>query len=122
MILTGCTASAPAAQTSKQGCKVLEGDLTSSASALTTAFSSLQSDPKGAEQALAKFDTALTASTAKVTNAKVKAAATATVKAIGALDSGLKAYIKDSSNTKALTSAAQDVQTTFNKLGTICTS
>ncbi len=121
LIFTGCTGSSASSQSTKQACKVLETDLQSAATSLTSAFDQMQSDPEGAETALAKFDTQLKASTAKVTNTKVKTAANATIKAVDSLDSGLKAYITDSSNTTQLESGAKDVQTTFTKLGSICT-
>ena len=121
LLLTGCSAGG-GAQTTKQACKVLSSDLTSSSSDLTSAFSNLQSDPSGAEKALAKFDVALKASTAKVTNTKIKNAAVATTKAVDKMDSDLKAYVKDSSDTSGLQASATEVQTTFTKLGKLCTA
>ncbi|MDP9027422.1 MAG: hypothetical protein M3N46_07665, partial [Actinomycetota bacterium] len=112
LLLAGCSAGA-SAQTTTQACKALSTDLTSSATQLSAAFSSLQSDPKGAETALAKFGATLKAANAKVTNAKVKDAATATSKAVDSMDSDLKSYIKDSSATAALESSASKVQSTF---------
>jgi hypothetical protein len=123
LLLAGCSAGASAsAQTTKQACKVLSTDLTSSASQLASAFSEIQTDPKGAEAALAKFDASLKKAAAKVTNTKVKAAATATSKAVDNMDSDLKAYVKDSTDTAGLQASATKVQTTFTKLGTLCSA
>ena len=122
LLLAGCSAGAGGQQTTKQACKVLSSDLTSSSSDLSSAFSNVQSDPAGAEKALAKFDVTLKASTAKVTNVKIKAAATATTKAVDKMDSDLKAYSKDSSDTSDLEASASEVQSTFTKLGALCTA
>ncbi len=126
LLLAGCSAGATTSdtsestQTTKQACKVLSGDLASSATELSTAFSAIKTDPNGAEAALAKFDATLKTSTGKVTNAKVKSAASATSKAIDAMDSDLKAYIADSTNTSGLAASSTQVQDTFGKLGTLC--
>jgi hypothetical protein len=123
LLLAGCSAAAaPSTQTAKQACSVLSGDLASSATELSTAFSSIQTDPQGAETALAKFDASLKKSTTKVTNSKIKTAAANTSKAIDAMDSDLKSYIKDSSRTAGLQASATQVQNTFGKLGTLCTA
>ena len=122
LLLTGCSAGAGAPQTAKQACAVLETDLISSSSGLSSAFSTLQSDPQGAETALAKFSKALTSSADKVTNAQVKAAVTATTKSVDAMDVDLKDYVKDTSHTAKLESSATKVQTTFSKLGGLCTA
>jgi len=123
LLLTGCSAGAGAStQTVKQACKVLSTDLASSATDLSSAFSEIQSDPKGAEAALAKFDAALKKSTARVTNVKIKAAAAATSKAVDSMDSDLKDYVKDTSNTTGLEASSSKVQSTFTKLGSLCTA
>jgi len=122
ILLTGCSADARAPQTARQACKVLETDLISSSSGLSSAFSTLQSDPQGAETALAKFDKALTSSAGKVTNAQVKAAVTATTKSVAAMDVDLMDYIKDTSHTANLESSATKVQTTFSTLAGLCTA
>jgi PBP1b-binding outer membrane lipoprotein LpoB len=121
LLLTGCSAGAGSQQSTKQACKVLQTGIESSSTDLSTAFSNIQSDPAGAEKSLAKFDVALKAATAKVTNAKVKSAATKTTTAVDAMDSDLKKYVEDSSETAGLQKSATKVQTTFTTLGKLCT-
>ena len=123
LLLAGCSAGAAAStQSPTQACEVLAGDLETNASGLTSAFSTIETDPKAAEAALAKFGSALKKSTAKVTNVKVKAAATAASQAISSMDTDLKAYIKDKTDTAGLAVSGSKVQTTITKLGTLCTA
>jgi hypothetical protein len=125
LLLTGCSAGAGApasSQSVKQACKVLSTDLKSSATDLSSAFSEIQTNPAGAEAALAKFDSALKKSTAKVTNSTIKSAAAATSKAVDSMDTDLKAYVKDTTDTKNLAASSTKVQTTFTKLGSLCSA
>jgi hypothetical protein len=121
LLLAGCSAAANP-QSTTQACEVLANDLSSSASQLTSAFSEIQTDPKAAETALAKFGATLKKSSAKVTNAKIKAAAGATSAALDSMDTDLKTYIKDSTKTAALASSGAKVQNTVTKLGSLCTA
>lgn len=121
LLLTGC-ASAGGTQSTAQACKILETDLTSASSDLSTAFSTLQSDPSGAEKGLVTFENALKKSTAKVTNTKVRAKADATVTSITAMDDDLKVYIADTTKTAGLEKSATKVQSTFTALGKSCTA
>lgn len=123
LLLAGCSAGTTAStQSTTQACEVLASDLQSNASTLTTAFSNIQTDPKTAEAALAKFGAALKKSTGKVNNVKIKAAATAASNAVSSMDSDLKAYVKDKTDTAGLAASGSKVQTTITKLGTLCSA
>jgi hypothetical protein len=116
-LLTGCSAGA---QTTAQACKSIESDVSSASTQLSSAFSNIQSDPKAAEVALAKFDTRLKTANKKITNAGIKAKVAATTKALDTMDSDLKAYVVDPSDTTALQSSSEKVQTAFTSLGKTC--
>ena len=122
LLLTGCSAGA---QSKGDACKLLETDVSGAASTLESAFTQISDDPSAAEKALKTFSTKMTGSVAKVTNPTVRAAGDAAVKALNALDADLKKYADDPTNTDvvdSMQSAANKVQTTFTKLGTICTA
>ena len=123
LLLAGCSAGpAASSQSTTRACEVLANDLQANASGLTSAFTNIQTDPKAAEVALAKFGAALKKSTAKVTNVKIKAAATAASTAVSSMDSDLKAYITDPTDTTGLSASGVKVQTTITKLGTLCSA
>ena len=123
LLLAGCsTGPAASTQSTTQACEVLANDLQTNASGLTSAFTNIETDPKAAEAALVKFGATLKKSTGKVTNRKVKAAATAASTAIASMDSDLKAYIKDKTDTAGLAASGAKVQTTITKLGSLCTA
>jgi hypothetical protein len=119
LLLSGC---AGAAQSQKQACGSLDKDLSSAASELSSSFNKVQSDPKGAEKSLAQFDDALKTASAKLSNATIKSATSATITAVDKMDAALKGYITDSSQVSDLETAATGVQKTFAKLGALCTA
>ena len=120
MLLTGCSIGG---QSKADACKILESDVSGAASTLSSAFEKITDNPSAAEKALNTFDVKMTASVAKVNNPTVRAAGDAAVKSLNALDADLKKYAADPSNSDVVDSLQSDatkVQTTFNKLGTVC--
>ena len=117
LLLTGC---AGAPQSTKQACASLNKDLSLAAADLSSAFNNVQSDPKGAEKSLSKFDAALKAANSKVSNATIKTATSATITAVDTMDVALNAYVKNPTSTSDLEKTAIGVQTAFSKLGGLC--
>ena len=117
LLLTGC---AGAPQSTKQACASLNKDLSLAAADLSSAFNKVQSDPKAAEKSLATVESALKSANAKVSNATITTATSATIAAVDKMDVALNAYIKKPTSTSDLEKAAIGVQTAFTKLGGLC--
>jgi PBP1b-binding outer membrane lipoprotein LpoB len=122
LLLTGCSAGA---QSKAAACKVLQTDAAGAQATLSGAFSKITDDPSAAEKALKAFDTKFAASVAKVSNPTVKAASAAASKSLSALDADLAKYAADPTDTAAVSALQKDaskVQTTFSKLGGVCSA
>lgn len=122
LVLTGCSIGS---QSKADACKLLQSDVSGAANTLEGAFTKITDDPTAAEKALKSFETKLTASVAKVTNPTVRAAGDAAVKSLHALDADLKKYSADPTDSSVVGSLNTDgpkVQTSFSKLGKVCTA
>jgi hypothetical protein len=123
LILTGCAGLPGGPQSKAQACKSLEADISGASSTLSSAISTISSDPAEGEKALKAFNVKLSASVAKVTNSDVKKAGKSAVDSLDAFDADLAKYAADKTDTSAIDALQKDsnkLQTAFNKLATTC--
>lgn len=118
LLLTGCAGG----QSKADACKGLESGLQDVQSDLSSSLSSAATDPEGAVKSLETIADTFSDNVSKVTNDEVAPAAKDADKALTGLVDEFKSYSKDpaKADSSAMSSAANDVQTTFTELGKVC--
>jgi hypothetical protein len=119
LLLTGC---AGGAQSKEDACKLIQSEVTESASQLQSGLSSLSSDPEAAVSQLDDFAGTFKAAADKVSNDEVKTAANDSVKALNDFIDVAKTAVDDPQNVDqtGLTDSLTTLQEKFTTLGDTC--
>jgi PBP1b-binding outer membrane lipoprotein LpoB len=121
LLLSGCTAGA-GGQSKADACTMLNDDMSSVSSELSSSIGSLQSDPSKASDAIHSLSDQLKKTSKKITNTDVKPAVGKVSTSLDAFSAQVDTYVDDpaSVDVNKLSSSVTDFQSAISKVQKLC--